>query len=1100
MKSKRILPFLLAAFLFPFITNAQVTTSSITGLIENTSSEGLSGATITATHIPSGTVYQSVASKNGSFSMQGMRPGGPYTIEISYVGYKTKKLENVYLTLGEPFAIDQKLVTNESQLGAVVITSSRNPILNNRRTGAATNISTLQLEELPTITRSITDFTRLTPQANGNSFAGRDNRMNSVKVDGAAFNNSFGLSSDLLPGGDAQPISLDAIEEIQVNIAPYDVRQSGFTGAGINAVTRSGTNKLTGSIYGLYRDQSFTGKKVNGKELPEASKNTNKVYGARLGGAIIKNKLFFFGNFEKSKYVYPGNTWLANRGNSGPNVARTTAEDLDAVSAYLKSKYNYDPGAYENYANDYTNEDTKFLGRIDWNISKSHKFSIRYNQVVGTSNQATNFNSGPNPRSGTGRIGSESIAFANANYSFKNTVRSLTAELNSNLRGGWFNQFLATYSYIESTRSTPGALFPFVDIWDGGLQSDGIGRSNYMSFGTELFSYNNAVKNTNLSFIDNITYQKGKHTFTGGASFETMSFKNSYVRDGTSYYRYNSVEDFLNDAHPTSYAITYPYGSDTYAKAKFGLAGIYLQDKITVSNRFNFTVGVRAEKPLFLDKPLYNPTVDTLQLLDANSNPTTYSTKNWPKSPVMLSPRVGFNYDVFGNRSLQLRGGVGIFTGLIPFVWFTNQPTNSGVLQNQFEPATDALPKITSFNPDPYYWVNQLPEYFSKTPTTKAPSGVNLIDPHFKMPSIFRANIGADYKIPTTPLVATFDFLYSKDINAVYQYNANRKPATATLNYSGDHRDYWITKNNATYNTATGAIIPVLSNTDKGHSMSATVGVTLPTRKGFSGSLFYTYTNAKDVTGNPGSSAGSVWSNNYSINDPNELLLGQSQYAVPHRVVGSLSYRFEYAKHLATTVSLFYQGASAGRFACTYSNDLNQDGVSLDLLYVPSNSADLTFSDITDNEGTVLFTAAQQKDAFDKFVKNSKVLKDAKGGYVERNAGLLPWNNRFDFRLLQDIFTTFGKHRHDLQISVDILNVGNLLNSKWGVIQELNNGSLYNYGLLSVRSVTPEGVPTFQMVTVKQPDGTTVLPTTPFRDYFNVSNAWRMQLGLRYSF
>lgn len=1099
-KFQNMRKFYLLAFLFLLgigsvnITRAQVTNSSITGTVDQPNNEGLAGATVTATHLPSGTKYQTITSKDGTFVIQGMRPGGPYTIEISFVGYEPIKLENVFLSLGEPYVVKEKVSEQQQELTNIVVTSAaRNPILNNRRTGAATNITSRQLEDLPTIKRSITDFTRLTPQANGNGFAGRDNRFNSVKVDGATFNNGFGLSSDLLPGGDAQPISLDAIEEVQVNIAPYDVRQSGFTGAAINAVTKSGTNKWSGSIYGLYRDQSFNGQKLNGKDLNDTAKTTNKVYGARLGGPIIKNKLFIFGNFEKSKYVYPGNTWVANRGQSGPNVSRTTAEDLDAVSSYLQSKYGYNPGRYENYANDYTNEDTKFLGRIDWNINTRNKFSIRYNQVVGTSDQATNFNSGPNPRSSSGRIGSESIAFEYANYSFKNIVRSLTAELNSSFSNRLSNQFLATYSYIESRRSTPGQLFPFVDIWEDG--------SNYMSFGTELFSYNNAVINNNYSFIDNLTYLSGKHTITTGLSMEIMDFKNSYVREGTSYYRYNSVSDFLNDAPPVSYAITYPYGSDTYAKANFAMGGIYGQDKIQLSPKLNLTVGLRIDVPFFLNDPLHNPTIDTLQLLDKNYKPTTYSTSTWPKTRLLLSPRVGFNYDVFGNRSLQLRGGTGIFTGLIPFVWFTNQPTNSGVLQNQFEPVNSAtLAKIDHFSPDPYYWIKQLPSDFPTSPSTKAPGTVNLIDPDFKMPQIWRTNIGADYKIPSTPLVATFDFIYSKDINAVYQFNANRKPATATLNYAGDDREYWINKNNAVYNPATGSVVPVLSNTNKGRSMAATIGFSLPQRKGLFGSIFYTYTLAKDVSGNPGSSANSAWSNNYSVNDPNELLLGYSQYSIPHRVVGNVSYRVEYAGHLATTVSLFYQGSNAGRFAYTYSNDINMDGVSLDLLYVPASASELNFTDITNSDGTVQFTADQQRAAFEKFVNNSKALKDAKGQYVERNSGLLPWFNRFDFRLLQDIFTNIGKNRNTLQISVDILNVGNLLNSKWGVLQELNGGSNYNYGLLNVKSVSPEGVPTFNMITVKQPDGSIVLPENPYRDAFYPGNTWNMQIGLRYTF
>jgi hypothetical protein len=375
-----------------------------------------------------------------------------------------------------------------------------------------------------------------------------------------------------------------------------------------------------------------------------------------------------------------------------------------------------------------------------------------------------------------------------------------------------------------------------------------------------------------------------------------------------------------------------------------------------------------------------------------------------------------------------------------------------------------------------------------------------LIDEDFKMPQIWRTNIGADYKIPATPLVATVDFIYSKDINAVYQFNANRKQAPTHMKYSGDNRAYWISSANATYNSATGAIVPVLSNTDQGYSASITAGISLPYRKGLSGSVFYTYTAAEDVTGNPGSAANSAWSNNYSINDPNELYLSQSQFAIPHRVVGNLSYRIEYVKHLATTVSLFYQGSHAGRFAYTYDGDINRDGVTLDLLYIPQNASELTFSDIKSTSGEVMFSAAQQQAAFANLVNSQKGLKDAKGGYVARNSGLLPWYNRFDVRLLQDIFTNIGKDRHTLQLSVDIMNAGNMINSDWGVRQELNTGSQYNYALLKVASVSAAGVPTFQMQTVKDEAGKTVLPATPFRNWFGTGNTWSMQVGLRYTF
>lgn len=1075
---------------------AQVTSSTISGQVTDTKGEELPGASVVAVHIPSGTKYGTTTNETGRYNFPVVRIGGPYSITVSFVGFNPQTKSDISADLGSTSVVSFKLTDEGTQLSEVVVSSGRGGVFDSEKTGAATNINARQLTTLPTISRSLTDFTRLTPQANGTSFGGRDGRLNSVRVDGAVLNNGFGLSSDLLPGGDAQPISLDAIQEVQVNIAPYDVRQTGFTGAGVNAVTRSGTNELTGSVYGFYRDQSFNGTKVDGLDLPKAAKSSNQIYGARLGGAIIKNKLFFFGNFEREKYVYPGNIWVANRGQSGSNVARTTAADLDAVSALLKSKYGYDPGAYENYANEYTNESTKFLARLDWNINDKNKFTLRYNQVVGTSDQATNSASGPNPRSGTNRISSESIAFENANYAQRNVVRSLTAELNSSLTSKLSNQFLATYSYVESLRSTPGSLFPFVDIWEGG--------KNYMSFGTELFSHNNGMKNNNYTFLNNITYLSGKHTITAGASFEIMQFLNSYTRLGTSYYRFNSVQDFLTAKAPSVFGITYPLQNDTWAEVKFGMAGIYLQDKYAVSDKLNVTLGLRADLPIFLDDPLHNPAIDNLKLLDKDGKETSFSTKTWPKSKPLFSPRLGVNYDVFGDRSLQLRGGTGIFTGLIPFVYFTNQPSNSGVLQNTYEPVNAAtLAKITGLNADPMYWVKQLPEQFPQQAGASAPGTVALIDKEFKMPQVWRSNIGADYKIPGTPLIASFDYIYTKDINATYQFNANRKPAAGKMNYAGDNRDFWNGSANATYNTATGAVVPVLSNTKKGESMAFSAGLTLPARKGFYGSLFYNYTSAKDISGNPGSAANSAWSNNYSINDPNEQLLGQSQYGIPHRLVGNVSYRIEYANHLATTVSLFYQGQNAGRFSYTTNGDLNRDGVSLDLLYIPNSGSELNFANIElkNSSGAVTFAASaeEQRAAFDRLVNSTPELKAAKGGYIDRNAGLLPWLNRFDFKLVQDIFTNIGKKRNSLQISLDIMNVGNLINSAWGVRQELDAGSQFNYALLDVSAVSATGVPTFKMPTVTK-DGVTKLPTTPYRNAFNTANTWNMQLGLRYSF
>ncbi|MDR0421549.1 MAG: TonB-dependent receptor, partial [Proteiniphilum sp.] len=1025
------LKFLAVAFALMAATvmQAQVTTSSMSGRV--TDADGtVIGATVVATHVPSGTAYGTVTNMDGRYNLNGMRVGGPYTVEITYIGYGNNIAENITLSLGENYVHNVVMKEETVSLGEVVVTAFRNPILNSDRTGASTNITSMTINRMPTVNRSITDFTRLTPQASGNGFAGRDGRYNNLQIDGANFNNAFGLSSNALPGGESQPISLDAIEEVSVNIAPYDVRQTGFTGAGVNAVTRSGTNSIEGSAYMYLRPKSFSGLNVGDDKLSEDGRNKNQVYGARVGAPIIKNKLFFFGNFEYENTLGSGNNWLAARpGLSGPNVTRVTAEDLEKVASHLKSKYSYDPGRYENYANNYAVKNFKVLAKIDWNINDRNRFTIRFNTMTGTSEQETNASSGPNPRSGTGRISSNSIAFENANYSFKNIVTSLTGELNSVINSSLSNQFIATYSKVQDTRSTPGSLFPMVDIWQNG--------ANYMTFGTELFSYNNEVINNNVSITNNLVYLAGNHTITGGASFESKSFANSYVRLGTSYYRYGSVEAFIEGKTPDVFGITYPYeGKDTYARVKFATAGAYIQDKYAVSPRFNLTAGLRVDMPLFLDDPYDNPEVEKIELLDAEGNKTFYSTGKWPKSKLLFSPRLGFNWDVNGNRSLQVRGGTGIFTGNIPFVWFTNMPTNSGMIQNTFEPVNSAtLAEITSFNPDPMYWVKQLPNRFPPNPTA-APGSFAVVAQDFKMPSILRSSIGADWKIPGTPLIATADFIYSKDINAIYQFNANRKPASGQMSYGNDNRDLWANSNDAKYNPATGSIIPVLMNTDKGYSTTATVGLTLQETAGFSGSLFYTYFDAEDITGNPGSAANSAWSNNYSINDPNEQLMGYSQYAVPHRIVGNISYRITYARNFASTFSLFYSGSHQGRFAYTYSNDFNQDGVSMDLLYVPKNSSELKFADILKNDGTVVFTAAEQAAAFDAFVENHKDLRDARGGYMKRNAGLKPWLNRWDFKFMQDFYIRSGSRTHTFQATLDILNVGNLLNKNWGLLKQ----------------------------------------------------------------
>lgn len=1118
---KSLISLVLVAIATIAVTQAQVTTSSVVGQVVDSQGEPLPGANIVATHEPSGTRYGAVSNLDGRYTIPNMRIGGPYTVQISFIGFEPVSYTGMVLKLGEPYSLSTTLSDDSTELGEVIVTGSRTGELESNKTGTSTSISTKQLTDLPQINRSVTEFTRLTPQANGTSFAGRDSRYNNLQVDGANFNNGFGLSSNPLPGGNSQPISLDAIEQISVNIAPFDVTQSGFTGAGINAVTRSGTNTFTGSAYYFNKNQSLQGKKIGDNELVATDAATNN-FGFRLGGPIIKNKLFFFVNAEREvntgANASGANLWRAStNGVSDPenNIARTTVDDLEAVRNHLINQWGYDPGRYQGYANEAEQSSTKFLARIDWNISDKHKLAVRYNQVVGTSPQTTNATSGPRPRTpfpAGARVGPNSIAFENSNYGFENTVRSITAELNSYFSSKASNQFLVTYSKIQDTRTTPGSEFPFVDIWDGGnMVDDGNGNlvkdpgsMNYMSFGTELFSYNNDVVNDNLSFINNLTYTEGRHSFTAGAAFELQKFGNSFVRLGTSYYRYASVEDFLstgtpNEVAPTMFGLTYPYeGQDTYARVNFGLASLYAQDKFAVNNQLTLTVGLRAELPIYLNDLTPNPSINAITLLDTEYNPKNYDSGSWPDSKVMLSPRFGFNYDVMGDRSLIVRGGTGVFSGRVPFVWLTNMPTGAGVLQNNVEPGSyeEVAGWIgnVKFNPEKYHYLNNPPtgaeDVFIKNPTDGAPSSFALVDTDFKMPMVWRSSLGADYQLGDSPFKLTADLLYTRDINGVFQFGANRAVSPTSMNSAGDNREVVLPGTSIAYNPAMGANSAIiLTNTDvKGHAFSATVGVSVPEYNGLSGSVFYTYSAAKEVSSNSGSSASSAWGASPNINSPNDQRLHISNFAVPNRIVANLSYRVEYANHFATTVGLYYSGGNQGRISYTYGNDLNGDGVNADLLYIPANTADFNFVDIV-SDGNVVYTAAQQREAFDRYVAEND-LEEYRGGYVPRNAIVMPWLSRFDVRVLQDIFTSIGERRNTLQLSLDIVNFGNLLNKDWG-IQQTTNGA---QNLLS-RSGAVSTNPNYIMNSVSG-----ALPSTPYQNVSNFSTTWSMQLGLRYIF
>ena len=1083
---------LLSLFLGSMTLMAQVTTSSLSGKITDANGESLPGATVVAVHVPSGTQYAALCDNSGNYRIQNMRIGGPYKVDVSFVGYSANTYTDIYLKLGENYVQNGQLTETTTALQEVVVTAGlKNSILSSERAGTQTNISGRELANMPTINRSLADFAKYTPQAQGSSFAGRDGRYNTITIDGAAFNNNFGLSSNPLPGGNSQPISLDAIDEISVSMAPYDVRMSQFTGASINAVTRSGDNEFKGSVYSYIRPESFTGNTVDGKEVVGANTRSSLNFGGRIGGPIIKNKLFFFLSGEYGNETIPGVTWKPSTdgvANQDLMISRTLESDMIAVRDHLMETYNYDPGKYKDF-DPFKNINTKILARLDWNINKDHKFTIRYNDVVGTSDETTNSNSGPpNNARNSSRIGSQSMAFSNAFYGFKNTVRSITGELNSSFGSRFSNKFLASYTFIQDTRTSNSDLFPFVDIWEGGDQ--------YMSFGYELFSYNNDVQNKTMTFIDNLTINLNKHTVTAGISFDRLWFRNSYIREGTTYYRYASVDDFLNGADPSGFGVTYGYNGEDApgATATFGFASVYAQDEWAVVPKLKLTYGVRLELPLYLEELQDNPAIAALTFYDGQK----MDVGTWPESQLVVSPRLGFNWDVRGDRSLQVRGGTGVFTGMLPFVWFTNQPTNSGVIQSPeigWGPGNANLVGL-EFEPDYKAFIASNPTLFPQSPST-LPNNSTLtqVGKKFKFPQIWRSNIAVDVELPWS-MIFTAEAMYSKDINAVQQININLSDPTGTL-FGPDNRMFW-SNSTAAKVVSTVSAATELRNTKQGYQYSLTAMLTKNFSKGLSGMFAYTYTESKDISANPGSSAYSAYSSNTSIGSLNDPEMSYSLFSTPHKLIGSVSYKIEYAKHFATTLSLVYQGYQTGRWTYTYSNDLNGDGVTADIMYIPSSASEITFADYTPSGGT-LMTAADQQNAFWEYVNRNEYLNSRKGQYAERYGEVQPWMHRFDAKIIQDLFTNFGSDRkYTLQFSLDLLNVGNMINDSWGTYTYNPLTSYENVRPLTVVSRgSATAAPTYRLNATSLEDFTN---KTTLSKSISTSSTWGCLLGIRLIF
>ncbi len=1085
MQLKKLLPALLALMCLALSTRAQVTTSSMTGIVLSEQNQPLAGATVEAVQVSTGTRYSTATLSSGRFTLPNIAPGGPYTLTITYSGLSPYTRTDIMVPLGEKFDISVNMATEVKVIEGVVVAGRRSAV---QKTGASTSVSNRQIANLPNTSRALTGVTKLTPQSNGNSFAGMNSRYNNITIDGSLFNNNFGRSGDgLVPGGSASAISIDAIDQVQVNIAPFDVRQAGFVGGGINAVSRRGTNNFYATVYGFFRNESLNGTRVGDVKI-ENPNRSNKIYGGSIGGPIIKNKLFFFLNAEKEMSTRPGQIWLARTDDnaSNPLVTPVLRSDLETLAQFLRSEYNYDPGAFEGY--DFGVDNFKLLGRLDWNITDKHRLSLRYTQSSTDDDEQVNNSSTIGSSFGNGRRAGRNggMAYENTNFINNTEVKSGVVELNSTFTKRISNQLIASYTDNKPTR-IPNSDVPFVDIMRDP-------NNVYISFGRDLFSYQNFIVDKATNVSNNVTVNLGKHSLTVGGSYEHMEFQNSFTSgSGGGYYRYASLEDFLEKRAPVVFAVSYDPNNPLGIKvpsAKFNQLGLYAQDIWSPNAKFRLTYGLRVDKPSYPYTPDRNPALEEVVFRDENGNDESFDVSQFPKSRWLVSPRVGFNYDVVGDKSIIVRGGTGIFTGRIPFIWLVNQVGDNGIVRAQYQASNAELAGIRYSTDRTTYIPADPPPVGESIPSGSSYSAAVR---DFKMPQVWRSNIAFEKRIAQNTLVS-LEGIFTKMINNVYYRNANLGDQTGVLG-GADPRPVYNQRLNANIFR-----MSVLDNTSKGMSLSVTPMIQKNFSNNWEASIAYTYTAAFDVAIGSSDQAASGWTTNSIAGNPNRPELGYSNFSVPHRVVAFASKRFSYMRDkLGTTVTLFYAGASQDRFHYRYGGDVNNDGATNDLIYIPANPSEIQFVEGY-RVGGVTYTAQQQSDAFFAYIENDPYLRKYKGQVMDRYGAVLPWNHTVDLRILQDFRLKFGETSHTFQVSADITNLLNLINKDWGYRYSYNFGSFQDQALLGLPTASNNtGAENFNRNNPKytfNPDG----PSRVYQPNYSTASTWGLQLGVRYIF
>jgi len=1077
-----------------FVTIAsfgQITTSALSGVVKNEKGDVLVGASVHAVHQPTGSEYKTATNKSGVYTIPAVRVGGPYVIHVSYVGYKTQEVNDVNTSLGVTSNVDVVLIDASQTLKEVTVTANRNNIFSKDRTGSSQQFGRRELTSVPiTGARTIDGITKYNPMGDGRSFGAADSRLNNFTIDGSQFNNGFGLGSSAQAGGrtGSSAISLDAIDQLQINVAPFDVRQSGFIGAGINAVTRSGSNKVEGSYYQSNRDNiRYVGNNAKGTTVT-ASKFEETMRGFRLGAPIIKNKLFIFGNYEKLERTEPGTTWIsAGSPLTGSQVSRVLYSDMKTLSDFMASKFNYQTGPWEGYNN--TNSSEKFLVRLDWNINDKHKLTARY--VWHNSDAEINISNSQSAGAGNRTTQFNAMSFKNSGYIIMDNTRSGVLELNSKFSNTLHNNLIVGYDKQIENRDYLSPMFPTIDIMNG--------SATYTSVGFDPFTPGNKLDYNTFHITNNLTKFLGKHTLVGGVNFEKYQSNNLFFPASNGVYIFNSLNDFYTAANqsianggrpstlaPARFQLRYsalPGGIEPMQVLKTSRLDLYAQDEYQYNANLKLTGGLRLAVIGFENTALENKAVSSMTF----ANGEKFNTGVLPKTQVLFEPRFGFNYNHKGKNDLQVRGGSGVFTGRPPYVFISNQVGNNGVLTGFIDVSGAAAANYGfTANPNQYF--------IPSTPTLPSTFDLAFTDPNYRFPQVWKSNLAADKKLPFG-FVGTVELMYNRFINAVHYYNANLDVPVGTFN-GVDKRPVFARTDagvRVNDNVSMGA---VLTDKEGAYNTSATFELKYPAKKGLWGSFAWTTSLSKDYM-SAGSIASGSWQSARAINGNNDLPLAFSDNWIPNRMVGLLGYKIENEAKKgagATTFTIGYVGQQANSYSYFVAGDLNGDRVNNnDLIFVPNKGSDIKFAPLT--VGSRVYTEAEQQAAFESYISQDEYLSTRRGQYAERNASVIPMLHRFDLSVQQDFFVDIKKHRNTIQIRLDILNFGNMLSNNWGVSQRATNPAILSYA-----STNTAGEPVYRLSTQRNYDGSTSLIKDTYQWNSSVFDVWQAQLGVRYIF